>query len=418
MFSKKVGITVRLVVSVLLVVLALGVGLLFGYQYILNQDVRMKNYSAQISFASELENAKGTTIATETDENGEVTGITEALPTMDIPRENNVLIDEDTPGAVMLNIARGDNTNTIAKKLKEKGLIENTTFFTIFSKFNGFDSSYQYGTHYLTRGMRYDQIMFVLSQNPATKRITFVDGMTYKDVKNTLKKEGVNFDETKLDALMNSANGLTGYDVLSSIPAFKPNSDQTKIKQRDVLLEGYLFPDTYYFDVNAPEEDIVRTFIRNTDAKIYDEMYKRADEIGLTMDEVFILASIIQKESGIPEDQAKVSRVFHNRLQSGMALQSDATINYIREREGLSAEYYMNADDIAVDDPYNTYKNEGLPPGPICSPGMDAIWAALYPDTSNMNLYYFVAKGDGSGENAFAETAEGHEANVAQYMRR
>ena len=134
----------------------------------------------------------------------------------------------------------------------------------------------------------------------------------------------------------------------------------------------------------------------------------------MTLDEVITLASIIQMESAIPLDMYKVSRVFHNRLEYGDKLQSCATVNYLRRQQGKEPIFIVSEEDMEMDSPYNTYLYEGLPPGPICSPGLEAIHAALYPDIDSPNLYYFVSKGD--GENYFSSSYEEHERAVEEYL--
>ncbi len=429
MLSRKISFAIKAVIVVLGIVLALGIGLLFGYKYILNQDVRYKNYNAQIMAASESIAAGPTPTPYPTDDNGSpilptnengdiipTTTRKPTTPTVSVRTGENVVIDENTPGSIMIYISLGDSTSTIAKKLKDLGVIDNVTVFTIFSKFNGFDGSYKYGTHFVKKNMSYDQVMFILSQQPATRTIRFLEGVSYRDIKLTLKENQINFDETKLDALMLNAQSLTDYDFVQEIPSLSQIYDSTISGKRDFALEGYLFPDTYRFDMNSDEETIIRTFLNNTDDKLIDEYYTRAEEMGMSMDQIITLASIIQKESGLFDDMRKVSRVFHNRLADDFLLQSDATINYIRNREGLESEYVILQTDMDKVDPYNTYLNTGLPPGPICSPGTNAIRAALYPSTENYDYYYFVARGDGSGENAFATTLAEHEANLEKYF--
>ena len=171
-----------------------------------------------------------------------------------------------------------------------------------------------------------------------------------------------------------------------------------------MLFRSYLFPDTYKFDMNTDEEEIIAKFLANAEMKILPEFYTRAAELGLTMDQVMTLASIIEKESGSIQDMFMVSGVFHNRIRSTRSdmqyLQSCATINYLREQQGLEAILVVSNEDMAIKSAYNTYANPGLPPGPICSPGLDAIKAALYPEKHG--YFYFVA--DGESNNIYAVT--------------
>lgn len=370
MFSRKVSIALRVLIVVTALFVCGVIGVFLGYNYVLSQNSRFKNLEKSIA-----------------------TG--------------DLVINQDTPGAVMIVIRSGDTTGDIADKLKEAGLIKNTMTFSIMSKFNGFDGGYLAGTHFLTPDLTYDEMMYLLCQEPEVVRITFPEGITYREVKTRLKEKGLAFDEKHLDECMNSPNLFVDYPFVSAIA---PNEN------RDFILSGYLFPDTYDFDMNASEEEIVATFLRNMNAKLYDEFYERADKLGMTVDEVMTLASLIQKETTNKTDMLYISAVFHNRLKSEdpdmQFLGSDASINYLRELEGMSHVWAATGTDLEWDSPYNTYKYRGLPPGPICMPSLDAIQAALYPEP-NCNYMYFCAKGD--GRTAFAVTKEEHEANVEKY---
>ena len=370
MFSRKVSIALRVLIVVTALFVCGVIGVFLGYNYVLSQNSRFKNLEKSIA-----------------------TG--------------DLVINQDTPGAVMIVIRSGDTTGDIADKLKEAGLIKNTMTFSIMSKFNGFDGGYLAGTHFLTPDLTYDEMMYLLCQEPEVVRITFPEGITYREVKTRLKEKGLAFDEKHLDECMNSPNLFVDYPFVSAIA---PNEN------RDFILSGYLFPDTYDFDMNASEEEIVATFLRNMNAKLYDEFYERADKLGMTVDEVMTLASLIQKETTNKTDMLYISAVFHNRLKSEdpdmQFLGSDASINYLRELEGMSHVWAATGTDLERDSPYNTYKYRGLPPGPICMPSLDAIQAALYPEP-NCNYMYFCAKGD--GRTAFAVTKEEHEANVEKY---
>lgn len=370
MFSRKVSIALRVLIVVTALIVCGVIGVFLGYNYVLSQNSRFKTLEKKIS--------------------------TEEL-----------VINQNTPGAVMIVIRSGDTTGDIAEKLKAAGLIKNTMTFSIMSKFNGFDGGYLAGTHFLTPDLTYDEMMYLLCQEPEVVRITFPEGITYKEVKAKLKDKGLSFNEAHLDECMNSPDLFVDYPFVSAIAT---NED------RDFILSGYLFPDTYDFDMNASEEEIISTFLRNMNSKLYGEFYERAEKLGMTVDEVITLASLIQKETTNKTDMLYISAVFHNRLNSEdpdmQFLGSDASINYLREQEGMSHVWAATAQDLEWDNPYNTYKYRGLPPGPICMPSLDAIQAALYPEP-NCSYMYFCAKGD--GRTAFAVTKEEHEANVEKY---
>jgi len=323
-------------------------------------------------------------------------------------QDKTLVIDKYTPNSVMIVVGAGDDTSDIAQKLKVSGLINNTLVFTLMSKFNGFDGGYLAGTHFLKADLSYDEMMYMLCQEPEVITVTFPEGMTYNEVKQKLLDAGLEFDTAKLDECMNSPNLFVDYKFVSLIQA---------AEGRDFILSGYLFPDTYNFDMNATEEEIVTTFLRNTEAVLYEDFYVRAAKIGMSMDQVMTLASVIQAESGKSSDMLSISCVFHNRMKSEdiamQKLESCATINYLRQNAGLTKVWAASTADQLLESPYNTYLHAGLPPGPICMPGKDAITAALYP--SNENFMYFCATGDGKGGTAFAVTAEEQAANVEKY---
>ncbi len=370
MLPKKLRIALRvLIVLVLLFAFAVA-GVIFGYNYVISQEERFDALQEQI-------------------DNG------------------TLVIDKNTEGAVVLVVEMGDSTGDIADKLLEMGLINNTFVFSLMSKVNGFDGAYVAGTHYLIPGLSYDEIMYFLTLEPSQVTVTIPEGTTYVELKAILHDAGLNFDDAEFDECMNSPDLFVDYDFISSIE-IDPD--------RDYILAGYLYPDTYKFDVNASPETIIRKFLNNMENKLYDEYYARAEQIGMSMDEVITLASIIQQESGKVSDMMYISAVFHNRLDSDdesmRFLGSSATINYLVELQGGTPSLLHTEAETSIDSPYNTYTNPGLPPGPICMPGLDAISAALYPEP-NCGYMYFCATGDGG--TAFAVTLSEHEQNVATY---
>ena len=372
MFSNKLKRVTAILLAILILVVAGVTGIFLGYNYVTSQERRFD--------ALDLDIASGA-----------------------------LVINRDTPDAVMLVIESGDDTEDIAEKLEDAGLIGNSLVFRLMSKFNGFDGGYLSGTHFLTKGLSYDEIMYLLCQEPEVIKITFPEGMTYLEIKKKLIESGLEFDPEKLDECMNSQNLFVSYDFVSQIAI---NED------RDYILSGYLFPDTYYFDMNASEVEIIDTFLRNTKLKLsqYEDLYARAEKIGMSMDQVLTLASVIQQEAK-RSDMRTVSCVFHNRLNaedpSMQKLESCATINYLRQIDGLDKVWSAdNPADRMRDSAYNTYLYAGLPPGPICMPGIDAITAALYP--TDENYMYFCATGI-EGGSAFAVTLDEHNANVEKY---
>jgi UPF0755 protein len=175
-------------------------------------------------------------------------------------------------------------------------------------------------------------------------------------------------------------------------------------------LEGYLFPDTYYFPSGLESKSIITAMVKQFRIAFKPEWQTRAEELGMSVHEVVTLASIIEKETGAPEERPLISSVFHNRLKKGMRLETDPTVIYgIPDFDGNIKRRHLN-----TYTPYNTYKIKGLPPGPIASPGAAALEAALYPAQSK--YLYFVSKKDGTHQ--FSATIKEHNAAVRKYQLR
>ncbi len=404
MLSPKLARALTILVVIVVIFTALGGGLIIGYQYILNQNERFAKYDAAIEAKLNPTPTPDPAVVSPEDlENPE-------------PDPQSILVTAETPGAVMVYIKLGDTPSDIADRLEDLGVIDNPALFTILSKFNGFDGLYRSGTHFVTKDMTYDEIMYMLTMNPATVSVRFPEDLTYENFKKRLLDADIIFDEEEMDAMVAHPTQFSDYDFIQAIPNMNSALLETdeKLQEREWLLQGYLFPDTYLFDLNTSVEEILRTILNNTQLKLKEEYYERAAELGMTMDQIITLASVIQMESGNYDDMAKVSRVFHNRLANNDLLQSCATVNYLRIKQGKEPIFIVQAEDLQMISYYNTYISNGLPPGPICSPSETAIRAALYPDVDNRGIYYFAAKGDGT--NAFATTYEEHLQNIETYL--
>ena len=299
-----------------------------------------------------------------------------------------------------IDIPNGSSTSKIADILHKEKLIEYPQIFKIMSKVNGYDGLYQSGTHIVSKQLGYEELMMVLVQKPEIIKIMLPEGLTVKQIYSQISKTALVHRNDIKDYI-----GKTEFDYtfLKGLPA------------RPDRLEGYLFPDTYEFDLNATPAVIVERMLNNFANRIPDEYYERAEEIGMTMDQVITLASVIEREAKAEEDRFLISGVFHNRLasrdESMRRLQSCATIQYIfYQRNGIMLSK-ISDNDTKVVDPYNTYLHAGLPPGPICCPGLSSIKAALYPTSTD--YMFFVAKGDGTHK--FSLTYEEHLAAVKEY---
>lgn len=217
---------------------------------------------------------------------------------------------------------------------------------------------------------------------PPTVTVTIPEGFTAVQIAEKLEENGV----CSADDFMKEVNDT---EKLRGVYKF---IDEIDTESKAFYLEGYIFPDTYEFYKGEGADTALSRFLKNTDKKLKDEYYARAEDLGFTMDEIITLASIVQSESGYPDENAKVSSVLHNRIKSTLygRLQCDVTINYINDY--VSSSPYLDGDTERFRELYNTYKCDGLPAGAICNPGEDCIVAALYPDETN--YYFFVTDKD------------------------
>ncbi|MBI4281601.1 endolytic transglycosylase MltG, partial [Candidatus Uhrbacteria bacterium] len=175
-------------------------------------------------------------------------------------------------------------------------------------------------------------------------------------------------------------------------------------------LEGYLFPDTYRIFKDATVQEIVVKMRANFDRKVTSEMRSEIKKQKKTLDEILIMASMLEREVRSPEEMQIVSDIFWRRLAIGMPLQADSTINFVVGGKRPRATY----DDLKIDSPYNTYKYRGLPPGPIGNPGLSAITAAIY---SKKNDYWFFLTTEDDGHAVFAKTLDEHNRNRGKYLK-
>lgn len=314
---------------------------------------------------------------------------------------------------VTVTVPSGADTSIIAKILKDAGVIRYPFVFEKYAAFRISRRSYLTGK-YLTGDvtvnpmMNYDTLIDTLSDYERTRtgtvRITIPEGLTVKETLALLEENGVGKAEDYLAALNDfdyddyrfmavlTRDGLSAYRF---DPAYS------------YRLEGYLFPDTYDFYLDENPVSAIDKFLQNFDRKFSDDFYDRCEALGLTVDQVITLASMIEKEGNNPVDYGLISSVFHNRLKNSANypyLNSDATVQYA---SGVHTDAYEV--DTSIDHPYNTYLYRGLPPGPICSPGYEAICAALWPE--NTSYYFFYTKKN--GETVYARTYAEHQRNVA-----
>lgn len=290
------------------------------------------------------------------------------------------------------------SSSQIVNELEKKGVITQELTFKLYAMLGGSSSKFQAGTYLLNSNMSYDEIIIALKTGDSVKtvvKVTFYEGMSMREIANLLEEKEVCSAQEFLE-FMDTAS--FEYDFEQKLP---------KDDKRFRKYEGYLFPDTYEFYVGESPSRVAKRFLSNFENKITDELNAKMKNMNLTLDQTITLASIIQEEASAPEQMANVSSVFHNRMASEGTfprLESDVTIFYVEK----DIKPYLDKHNQPMYDAYNTYVCEGLPVGPICNPGMDAIEAALNP--ADTNYLFFVT--DKSGKFYFAETADEHYRNV------
>lgn len=289
-------------------------------------------------------------------------------------------------GDITLEIQQGDGAASVADRLKENNVIKHPLLFRLESKFGGYDSKYMPGAITIHNGMSYGDILDALVEtNRDTVCVVIPEGYEARQIAQALSDAGLACADGFMSALDPS---LYDYKFLENLP------------NRDIKLEGYLFPATYMIPTTYTAQEVVNLMLKTFDNTFKAEYYERAKELGMTVDEVITMASIVERETNADSERAKVAGVFYNRRNAGMKFQSCATVQYVLgERKPV-----LSIADTKIDSPYNTYMYPGLPIGPICNPGEECIKAALYPEATD--AYYFCLSK--SGEHIFSATYEDH----------
>lgn len=312
----------------------------------------------------------------------------------------------DDPTPVTFTILPGETATQIAQRLADERLIRDANLFRALLRVRGVDTQLEAGDYQLRRNMSMGEIMAILQHGrPPTVTLTIPEGWRAEQIAGLLKAKGL-ADPGEFLELVRTGAGFD-HDFLS---------DRS---EGVTSLEGYLFPDTYEFEPDATAADLVDRMLTTFGERFTEEMRGQAKAQGLSIHAAVTLASIIEREAQAPDERAVIASVFHNRLEAGMHLNADPTVQYAlgyREDSGQWWKRPLYLEDLEVDSPYNTYVHLGLPPGPICNPGVAALRAAVKP--AETEYYYFVANDvAGDGSHVFAETLEEHNANIEKYRR-
>lgn len=284
---------------------------------------------------------------------------------------------------IAVTIREGESTEAIGKTLKKRGLIHSAFIFKVYSRLHRYSSAYQAGGYAFSPSMSLDRITSMMKNGETSDvSVTITEGQTEFDVARKLEAAGlVRYDS--FVKRLEDEKFRSEYGFLSGAQTGK------------YYLEGYLFPNTYQIPAESSDDDIIRTFLDGYSAVFTDEMRERAKSLGYSENQIVIIASIIERESGRDEDRAKIASVIYNRMKQDMPLQMDSTVSYAINPEGTK-KMTLSEKDTQFSSPYNTYLRKGLPAGPICSPGKASIMAALYPETTDYLYFVLSAKLDGS----------------------
>jgi len=293
---------------------------------------------------------------------------------------------------VVVVIPKGKDSFQIAQTLSQKKLIKSKILFLLLSKILGLEKSFKAGSYEFSSSTMFEILDKLKKGSVKTYRVTIPEGLTKWDIADILEEKGI----VEKDAF------LAIVDNPSSIfkkESFLPESD----------LEGYLYPDTYYFTRGGDPEEVVKKFVFRFKEMIFLPYQKLKEKNNFSLKDVVIMASIIEKEAQLSSEKPIIAAVFYNRLKKGMRLRADPTIKYALG----SFRIRLTRSELRTPSFYNTYLYHGLPPGPICNPGKDSIYTALHP--ADVDYLYFVAKGDGSHK--FSKTYEEHLKAVYKYQK-
>jgi UPF0755 protein len=294
--------------------------------------------------------------------------------------------------ARIVEIPEGAGLRQVAVLLSENGLIAEKLPFVIVGKLTLAERRLQAGEYAFHTRMSPHEILQMLTSGEVLKHeVTLPEGMTVAQIARLLDDQG-----------------LIAYEAF-----MRPAQDPQWIRSLGIeaaSLEGYLYPETYYFSKRAGAEKIIRAMVEMFNRIYAPDLEERARALSMTRAQVVTLASIIEKETSVDSERPLISAVFHNRIKKKMPLQSDPTVIYALPNFNGN----LTRKNLRIASPYNTYRINGLPPGPIANPGRASLIAALYP--APVNYLYFVSKNDGSHH--FSSTLAEHNRAVKKYQKR
>jgi UPF0755 protein len=261
--------------------------------------------------------------------------------------------------------------------LQENRVIDSKTMFIIWVKLKGYEKSLNIGRYKFNQNMSFQDIIFNMKQaKSGSLKILIPEGFSSFEIAEKLEKLGLG-KKSKYLELINQQN-----------------------------LEGYLFPDTYFFTDKMTEQEILSEMKKNFEIKVNPIFEDAKFDLKLTKDQIIILASLIEKEAKLDSERPLISSVIYNRLKKGQYLQIDATVQYLFEKYYGKRKERLFFNDLKIKSPYNTYRQKGLPIAPICSPGLNSIKSAIYPKTTR--YYFYVKNKNNDGSHIFSEKFNDH----------
>lgn len=306
---------------------------------------------------------------------------------------------------VAFSVQPGESVGQVATRLQREGLINDAELFRLYLRYNGLDSSVEAGQFELNKTMTMADVAAVLQRGRRGDEMTLTvpEGRRLEEVAQLVAQQ-LPISATQFLELASSPREFsTQFPFLAELPA-------------GATLEGYLFPDTYRIAKDATAREVIERMLTTFDHKLTQAAREPLKAQGRSLFEAVILASIVEREAVVADEHPAIAGVYYNRLLTGMAMDADPTVQYAMGYQEGQATWWnrelTQEDYRAIDSPYNTYLYPGLPPGPICSPGLSSLLAATEPAQSP--YYFFRASCSGDGTHMFSKTLEEHVAKACQ----
>jgi UPF0755 protein len=303
---------------------------------------------------------------------------------------------------VTFTVQSGESVGQVAGRLQHEGLIRDAELFRLYLRSKGLDSSVEAGEFELNETMSMIDVAQILQRGRSGDEVTLTipEGQRIEEITQLVSQQ-LSIDAAELDRLARSPHDFAQFTFLADLPP-------------EATLEGFLFPDTYHFSRQASARDVIERMLATFDHKLSLALRAQLADQGRSLFQAVILASIVEREAVVAAERPAIAGVYNNRLIADMALDADPTVQYAMGYQSEQQTWWNHEltleDYRAVDSPYNTYLNPGLPPGPICNPGLASILAAIEPDQSP--YYFFRAACSGDGTHVFSKTLDEHVARA------